>query len=80
LLICAKIWEAKKITDEDTKLAQLVITLRDHAVDWYMSLDMNSSPRMTTTLVDIKKSLINEFQKSSSKCQYMNKMIEIRHK
>ena len=33
LLICAKIWEEKHITNEDTKLAQLVITLRDRALD-----------------------------------------------
>jgi hypothetical protein len=31
--IYENIWEAKKITDEDTKLAQLAITFRDHALD-----------------------------------------------
>jgi hypothetical protein len=31
------------ITDEDTKLAQLVIMLRDRTLDWYMSLDMNNA-------------------------------------
>jgi hypothetical protein len=34
LFICAKIWEANKITDEDTKLTQLVIMLRDRALEW----------------------------------------------
>jgi hypothetical protein len=57
-----------------------VITLRDCALDWYMSLDMKSSPGMTRTLEDIKKLLINEFQKPSSEYQYMNEMIEIRQK
>jgi hypothetical protein len=57
LFICAKIWEEKQITDEDTKLAQLAITLRDRALDWYMSLDTNSAPGMTRTLADIKKLL-----------------------
>jgi hypothetical protein len=33
LFICEKICEEKQITDEDTKLAQLAITLRDHALD-----------------------------------------------
>jgi hypothetical protein len=41
---------------------------------------MNSAPGMTRTLVDIKKLLINEFQKPSSEDQYMNEMIEIRQK
>ena len=45
-----------------------------------MSLDTNNAPRMTRTLVDIKKLLINEFQKPSSEDQYMNEMIEIRQK
>jgi len=66
LFICAKIWEEKQITDEDTKLAQLVITLRDHALDWYMSLDMNNALGMMRKLENIKQLLINEFQKPSS--------------
>jgi hypothetical protein len=78
LFICAKIWEAKQITNEDTKFAQLAITLRGRALDWHMSLDVNSAPRTTRTLTDIKKLLINEFQKPSSEDQYMNEMIEIR--
>jgi hypothetical protein len=80
LFICAKIWESKQITDEDTKIAQLAITLRDHALNWYMSLDTNNAPRMTRTLVDIKKLLINEFHKPRLEDQYMNEMIEIRQK
>jgi hypothetical protein len=80
LFICEKIWEEKKISDEDTKLTQLAIMLRDHALDWYMSLDTNSAPGMTRRLADIKKLLINEFQKLISEDQYMNEMIEIRQK
>jgi hypothetical protein len=80
LFICEKIWEEKQITDEDTKLAQLEITLRDHTLDWYMSLATNNPPGTTRTIADIKKLLINEFQKPSSEDQYMNEMIEIRQK
>ena len=53
--------------------------LRDYTLDWYMSLDTNITPGMTRTLDNIKKLLINEFQKPSSEDQYMNEMIEIRH-
>jgi hypothetical protein len=80
LFICAKIWEPKHITYEDTKLAQVEITLRDHTLGCYMSLDINSAPRTMRTLADIKKLLINEFQKMSSEDHYMNEMIEIRQK
>jgi hypothetical protein len=42
---------------------QLEITLRDNALEWYMSLDVNSPPGVTRTIADVKKLLINEFQK-----------------
>jgi hypothetical protein len=59
---------------------QLVIILTDRVLNRYMILETNSVPVMTRTLDDIKKLLINEFQKLSSKDQYMNEMIEIRQK
>jgi hypothetical protein len=61
LFICAKIWEEKKITDEDTKLVQLAITLRDCTLEWYMILDVKSAPGTKRTPTYIKKLLINEF-------------------
>jgi hypothetical protein len=69
---------SKQITDEDTELVQLAIMLRDYALDWYMSLDTNNTPETTRKQEDIKKLLINEFQKSSSEDWHMNEMIEIR--
>jgi len=78
LFVYEKIWEEKHITDEDTKFVQLVITLRDRALDWYMSLATNNPPGTTITIADIKKLLINEFQKPSLEDKYMNEMIEIR--
>jgi hypothetical protein len=45
-----------------------------------MSLAKNSPPGTIRMIGDIKKLLINEFQKPSSKDQYMNEMIEIRQK
>jgi hypothetical protein len=80
LFICENIWEEKKITYENTKLEQLAITLRDHALDWYMSLAANSQPGTTRAIEDMKRILINEFQKPISYDQYMNEMIDIRKK
>jgi hypothetical protein len=45
-----------------------------------MSLVTNNPPGTTRMIVDVKKLLINEFQKPSLKDQYMNEMIEIRQK
>jgi hypothetical protein len=61
LFIYENIWEVKQITYEENKLAQLAITLRDHALDFYMSLAANSPLGTTRTIRDIKKLLINEF-------------------
>jgi hypothetical protein len=80
LFISEKIWEVKHIIYEDTNLAQLSITLRDHTLDWYMILDVNSPHGVLKTIADIKKLLVNEFQKPSSEEKYMNEMIEIRQK
>jgi hypothetical protein len=77
LFICENISSEKNITYEDKQLAQLAITLRDRALDWYMSSTVNNPPGITKIIVDIKKLLINEFQKPSSEDQYMNEMIDI---
>jgi hypothetical protein len=47
-------------------------------LDWYTSLAINNPPGVTRTIADVKKLLINEFQKHSSEDQYLNEMIEIR--
>jgi hypothetical protein len=66
LFIYENTWEEKQITNEDTKPEQLDITLRYRTLYWYMSLATNNPPRTTKTIGDIKKLLINEFQKPSS--------------
>jgi hypothetical protein len=80
LFICENIWEAKQITDEDTKVVQLEITFRDHALDWYMGLTVNNPTGAPTIVAEVKRKLINEFQKPSSEDQFMNEMIEIKKK
>jgi hypothetical protein len=66
LFICEKLWEIKQITDEDTKVAQLEITFRDHTLDWYLGISTNNPIGTLTTVEDVKRQLINEFQKPSS--------------
>jgi len=45
-----------------------------------MSLDVNSRQGSPKTIVEVKKLFVNEFQKPSSKYQYMNEIIEISKK
>jgi hypothetical protein len=45
-----------------------------------MNLDVNIPPIVTRTIADMKKLLLNEFQKPNSEDQYINEMILIRKK
>jgi len=45
-----------------------------------MILDVNSPPRTTRMLTEVRRLLINDFQNPRSEDQYMNEMIEIRQK
>jgi hypothetical protein len=47
--------------DEDTKVAQLTITFKNCALDWFMSLAVNIPQGTPKTIIDVKKALINEF-------------------
>jgi hypothetical protein len=42
-----------------------------------MNLDVNIPPGVKRTIVDVKKILINEFQKPTLEYRYMHEMIEI---
>jgi hypothetical protein len=80
LFICEEIWVEKKIIDEDRKVAQLEITFRESVLDSYMGLVTNNPMGTPTTVAEVKRQLINEFQKPSSEDQFMNEMIEIKQK
>jgi hypothetical protein len=56
----------------------LEIPFRDRELDWYMGLIINNSTRTPTTIEEVKKQLINEFQKPSSEDQFMNEIVEIK--
>jgi hypothetical protein len=72
------IWEDKKNMDEDTKVSQVAITFRNHALDWFMILVVNIPQGSPKSITDARKTLDNKFQQPSSEDQYMNDMIEIK--
>jgi hypothetical protein len=45
-----------------------------------MILIVKNTQGAPTTIADVKKALINEFQRPSSEGQFMNEMIEIKYK
>jgi hypothetical protein len=74
LFIFENIWEAKHVMDEDRKVDQLTIIFRNRALEWFMSLSMKNLQGAPKTVANVKKELINEFQRPSSEDQYMNEM------
>jgi len=47
--------------EKDVKVAQLAITFRNRALDWFMSLAVNNPQGSPTTITYVKTKLINEF-------------------
>jgi hypothetical protein len=58
----------------------LEITFKYHALYWYVGLAANNPMGTPTTIAEVKRQLINEFQKPSLENQFMNEMIEIKKK
>jgi hypothetical protein len=58
-------------------VAQLEITFRDRALDWYMGLTVNITQGAPKIIPDVKKALINELHRPSSEDHLMNEMIEV---
>ena len=62
-------WTIKGIQDDNIKLVQLVTTLRERPLTWYMK--HASVPR---TLVQVRISMIKEFKKSKSESQCITEL------
>jgi hypothetical protein len=75
--LCEAIWNIKS-DDEDVKRNQFCITLRDHALRWYMKLVQGLSH--PNPLNAIKNALIAEFKKPKSESQCIIELKEIKQK
>jgi hypothetical protein len=63
IYLCLKIFgKIKKNMDEETKVAQVEIKFRNHALHWFMILVVKIPHRSHNTIVDAKKALDNKFQ------------------
>ena len=58
------------VQDEAVKRAQMIMTFRGHALDWYMKLSLVPAGNPKMFLDHIQTKLINEFKKPKydSKC------------
>ena len=71
------VWKSQQITDEDLKKAQLVTTLQDRALSWYIKY---CTRHPYATLKDTKDAMNNEFKKPKSQAQSVTEVKEIRQK
>ena len=63
--LCEAVWTIKGLQDDNIKLVQLVTTLREWALTWYMKYT-SAIPR---TLIQVRTALIKEFKKPMSESQ-----------
>lgn len=68
-------WKVKKINDDSTKKAQLVIVLQDKALSWYIKY---GTMNLVSSLVATKNTLNVEFKKPKSQSQCITKIKEIK--
>ena len=78
IFVCETIWAAKNIQDEATNISQLEIEFRQRALLWYIKYQSTIPIGQTRTLENIRKALLNEFQKSKSKSQCIIELKEIK--
>ena len=67
-------WTIKGLQDDNIKLVQLVTTLREQALTWYMKYT-STIPR---TLVQVRTAMIKEFKKPKSKSQCITELKDIK--
>jgi hypothetical protein len=76
--LCEFVWNIKNVTDEDSKRAQFITTLRDRALSWYMKLVQGlAQPK---PMYEIKNALIIEFKKPKWESQCIMELKEINKK
>lgn len=71
------VWKSQNITNDDLKKAQLVTTLQDRVLRWYIKYSMTHA---IATLKDTKDALNNEFNKRKSQSQFITGVKEIEQK
>ena len=68
----------RQIQDENIKKAQMITTLQDHALDWYMKFSIVPVGVIPKAFNDILVGLIDEFRKPKSKSQCIIEIKEIK--
>ena len=72
--LCEAVWTIKGIQDDNIKLVQLVTTLRDRALTWYMKY----TSVQPITLVQVRTAMIKEFKKPKSESQCITELKDIK--
>ena len=72
--LCDDVWSVKQVVDDAIKMALLITTFRDRALNWFMKYP-NGQVR---TLPEVKAAMIAEFKKPKSESQCITELKEIK--
>jgi DNA-directed RNA polymerase subunit F len=74
--LCEAVWSVRQIHDDVVKREQLITTLKDRALHWFMKY----SQTQPKTLTEIKAALVAEFKKPKSESQCITELKEIKQR
>ena len=66
------------VQNTDLKKAQMITTLRGHALDWFMKFYIVPPGTLQKTLDEIRATMISEFRKPKSESQCITEIKEIK--
>ena len=76
--ICEVIWMVRLVENADLKKAQIITTLRDRALDWFMKFCVVPPGAPQRNLEQIRATMISKFRKPKSESQCITKIKEIK--
>ena len=76
--LCEAVWTIKAINDDNSKLVQLVTTLRERALTWYMKYTSAVTTAVPRTLVQVRTAMIKEFKKPIFVSQCITELKDIK--
>ena len=72
--LCESIWTVQQVQNEVIMKEQIIITLRGHALKWYMNLSIVPARIVQKTIDQIQVGLIDKLRKPKSEPQCITKI------
>ena len=76
--LCEAVWILRLVHGADVKKAQMIMTLRGRALDWFMKFFVISVKTPQKNLEEIQAAMISEFRKPKLESQCITEVKEIK--